>query len=134
MNTRFLNVDLDVWSSEPLESLVVAFGGRVFVLRVGKEGRRYAAHLELSSQRHSKKAGVAIMHFVRLIKKLPRRERQLWNRASSRQFNIGIASGPEPYEVNIESKVVAAVSSVDGEIVVTCYAPEPPPNSSLHRA
>ena len=73
------------------------------------------------------------MHFVRLIKNLPRRERLLWNRASSRQFNIGIAGGQKSYEVNIAGEVVAAVSAVKGEIVVTCYAQESPPNSPLKR-
>jgi len=48
-STRFLNVDLDIQSTSPLDSLVKAFGRRILVLHVGKEGRDYSAHLELAT-------------------------------------------------------------------------------------
>jgi hypothetical protein len=47
--TRFLNVDLDILSRSPLDALTDAFGTRVCVLHVGREGRHFSAHVELAT-------------------------------------------------------------------------------------
>lgn len=98
--THFLNVDLDIFSRARLDPIVDAFGEKVFVLHVGKWGRRYSAHFELSGSgihpppashnRVAKEADRLVQRFVGLVKQLPRPARQLWNKADSREFNVGI--------------------------------------------
>jgi hypothetical protein len=87
--TRFLNVDVDVWSRSDLRPLVAAFGRRILVHYVGAERRQHSAHFALASA-HGKDADAIIRRLVALIEALPRPARQLWNRARVRDFNIGI--------------------------------------------
>ena len=127
LGTRFLNVDLDIWSASPLDSLVRAFGRSVVVLHAGSEGRKgYGAHLELARSGSSTDADRLIRSFVRLVKKLPRQARASWNRARRRDFNVGIQAGPQPYsyELPVEPGTLAAVASVDARLVVTVYGAE----------
>ena len=125
--TRFLNVDLDIWSASPLDSLAHAFGNKIIVLHAGKEGRgRYGAHLTLAhSGLPRDSADRLIDGFVRLIRKLPPRARALWNRARRRDFNVGIqaAARPHSYELPVEPATLQAVASVNARLVVTVYAP-----------
>jgi len=120
--TRFLNVDLDVWSSSPLDSLVAAFGRRVTVLHVGREGRRHGAHLELAAQIENPDR--LLRRFVDLVNGLPRPARQAWNRARAREFNIGIqaAARPHSFELRLAPDTLTAVASVRARIAMTVYA------------
>src|SRR5262245_42478097 len=47
--SKFLNVDLDIYSSSPLDSLVKTLGRQVITLYAGREGRRHSAHLEMAT-------------------------------------------------------------------------------------
>jgi hypothetical protein len=125
--TRFLNVDLDVWSASPLDPLVRALGRRVIVLFAGREGpRRYAAHLELARSGRSHDADRLIRDFVRLVKKLPKQARASWNRARRRDLNVGIQAGPQPYsyELPVRPDTLEAAASVNARLVVTVYGAE----------
>lgn len=120
--TRFLNVDLDIWSGAPLDDLVAGFGRNVCVLHVGKEGRRYGAHLELAiSPRDPDRL---IRRFVALVQSLPRSKRALWNRARVREFNVGIQAGRKPhgYELRLQPKTLQAVSSIHARLGFTVYS------------
>jgi hypothetical protein len=119
--TKFLNVDLDVWSAVPLDSLVQAFGKHVVVLSAGKEGRRYGTHLELSVE--SKNADQLLARFVKHIERLPRAARRLWDQARARELNIGIqaASKPHGFELRLQPETLAAVARVNARIGVTVY-------------
>jgi hypothetical protein len=125
--TRFLNVDLDIWSASPLDSFAHAFGKKIVVLHAGKEGRgRYGAHLTLAhSGLPTDTADRLIQGFVRLIRKLPPAARASWNRARRRDFNVGIqaASRPHSYELPVQPATLQAVASVNARLVVTVYAP-----------
>ena len=126
--TKCLNVDLDIWSKAPLDPLVDAFGKKMFVLYVGKEGRRYGAHLEISGSGYRADADRLIRRFVAMIKALPRPARKLWNSAQSREFNIGVqgALSPRAFELRLQPETLDAAASVNGRIVVTVYAAELP--------
>ena len=121
--TTLLNVDLDIWSITPLDDLLRSFGRRVFVLHTGKEGRRYAAHLELARDGASRGADALIRDFVALVRGLPPKGRALWNRAQRRDFNVGIqaASQPYSYELPLEVSTVRAAAAVNARIVFTIY-------------
>jgi len=120
--TRFLNVDVDVWSRSDLRPLVAAFGRKVLVHYVGKQRGENSAHFSLASA-HGKSADAIIRRLVALIEALPRPARQLWNRARRRDFNIGIQAGIEPYshELALQNATLTLAAGVGGRIVVTTY-------------
>jgi hypothetical protein len=119
--TRFLNVDLDIRSAAPLESLVKALGRSVFALYVGRQGRSHAAHLEVASP--SDDPDRIIRRFVDLIKRLPRTERRVWDRAQLREFNVGVQAeaAPASYELHLAASTVRAAASVNAGVGVTVY-------------
>jgi hypothetical protein len=121
---HFMNVDLDVLSRSRLEPLAEAFGRAVRVLHVGREGRLYGAHFELADS-YGKDADTLMQEFVDLIRRLPPSVRQLWNGATSRDFNLGIQSALKPHchEMRLSVETLDAVSRVGGSVVITTYAP-----------
>ena len=123
--THYVNVDLDILSSVPLDTLVQAMGEETFVLYVGGERRKYEAHLELASS-HDMSADQTIIALTRLIQRLPRRHRKVWDSAKSRAFNVGIGAGLEPhgFELLLQRRTLEAICAVDGALVVTVYAPD----------
>ena len=124
--TRFLDVDLEIFSNVPLDPIAEAFGEKVSVLYVGKTEHRYSAHFELVYDPRRKAPDRIIRGLVRLVERLPKQARRLWDRATAREFNIGIeAAGRSPaLELRLQPQTLAAVAAVDGRIVVTVYAPE----------
>jgi hypothetical protein len=120
--THFLNVDLDIYSKHDLQTLVNALGRRVTVLYVGRERRKYSAHLEVAKNVGT--ADCAIWAFCGLIERLPKPERALWNTATVRSFSIGIQADmqPNPCDFIIRPKTVRAVSLLGAQIVLTIYA------------
>jgi hypothetical protein len=119
--TSFLNVDLDIWSRTSLHPLVNAFGKRVIVLSVGKEGRRYGAHLELSAGTNNPDR--LLRRFVKQVQQLPRSAKVLWNSARVREFNVGVQAGRQPhaFELRLEPETLRAVASVKAQIGFTVY-------------
>jgi hypothetical protein len=122
-DSAFLNVDVDVISTVPLDSLVVALGQEVLINYVGRERRRYSAHFSSYDPRN---ADAAIRRLARLIAKLPKPARQLWNQASKRVFNVGFQGGfrPQTLETEITSAAVEAAAGLGASIAVTIYAVE----------
>lgn len=126
--TQFLNVDLDVFAKVPLNAMAEAFGDTVIVLHAGRRGRRYSAHLELSGSggESAQQADRVVRQLVRLVERLPRHARRLWNQADAREFNLGIeaATKSRVFELRLQPGTLKAVANVDGRIVVTVYAPQ----------
>ena len=122
--TRFLNVDLDIYSRQDLEALVNALGKKVIVLYVGRLKRTHRAHLELAKT--TKTADATIRGLCALIETLPNAERDLWNSAKVRDFNIGVQAGTHPYssEFALAAETLKAAQELSARIVFTVYAPE----------
>jgi hypothetical protein len=140
--TSFLNVDLDVWSQTDLTPLVAAFGERVFVLFVGREGRRHGLHIELAGSGIRGSADSLIQALVALIRALPRSARQHWRNASRRSFNVGVQASTQPqsYELQLTPETLRAVAHVGADVTLTVYAaparetaPANPPPSRKRR-
>jgi hypothetical protein len=131
--TMFLNVDLDIVSRAPLEPLVAALGKAVVVHYVGKEGRRYTAHVALSSWNRT--ADGVIRDLIRRVERLPRPARRLWDAATSREFNIGIQAEATPFshELRLEAGTVQMLAEVGGMIGITTYSPEVPAPKAARR-
>jgi hypothetical protein len=125
-STHFLNVDLDIYSKYDLQPLVTALGKKIIVLFVGRVKRTYQAHLEVT--RLTGDADSTIRAFCSLIRSLPHPERQLWDSAKQREFNVGIQAGPNPYstEFELENQTVKSAAELNARIVFTIYAPEKP--------
>ena len=124
--TRYVNVDLDVYSGTPLDGLVKALGEKVFVLYVGGGRRKYEAHIELASSHMDLSADDTILGLIDLVRKLPRMHRRTWNSAKRREFNIGIEAGLEPrgFELRLQQRTLHAIGDVGGSVVITVYAPD----------
>ena len=122
--THYLNVDLDIFASAPLDDLVRAMGERVFVLHVGGQRRKYEAHLELASSHMRMSADKTIVGLIDLVQRLPPRFRKVWDSAKAREFNVGIEAGVEPhaFELRLQPRTVDALSRVRGALVFTVYA------------
>ena len=121
-DTRFLNIDLDIWARSPLDALTDAFGTRVCVLHVGREGRYFSAHVELATL--PRDPDRLIRRFVALVEDLPRAPRRLWNQARVREFNLGIQAGTNPYsyQLRLEPETLLAMAGVDARFGLTVYA------------
>jgi hypothetical protein len=118
--TAFLNVDVDVRSSTPLEALVHALKGRISVHYVGRVGRSFHARFALSGPRT---AEVAVRRLAKLIDALPRAARKAWDGAKMRVFDVGFQGGMRPHsaEHDLSASAVAAVARLKGSIRVTLY-------------
>jgi hypothetical protein len=125
-NTRFLNVDLDIYSKGELEPLIKALGGKVIVLYSGRERGRYVAHLELG--RRTVTANATIRGLCSLISALPPHARKVWDSAATRDFSIGLQAGSKPFSRDfvLGANTVQAVSELAGRVVLTVYSPEVP--------
>ncbi len=123
-NTHFLNVDLDVYSKRDLRPLVDCLERKVHVLFVGRERRKFSAHLEIAGNARS--ADATIRAFCKLIGDLPRGVRKIWDAATLRSFSVGVHAeiGSPVRDFRIKPATVTAVSTVGAEIVLTVYAPK----------
>ena len=123
--TTFLNVDLDVSSREDLASLAEAFRPRLIALDVGRYRQRYRARFELRTQPSN--ADIAIRRLVAAIEGLPVGQRACWNRAATRDFNIGIQAAEEPHhsEFKIAPATVLKAGKAGARIVITVYGAAP---------
>ena len=121
---HFINADLDLYSRSDLRPLVTALSRRICVLHMGRDGRTYCAHLELTAP--PKSADEAIRRFCALIRRLPGPAREIWNAARVRDFNIGVEAGTRPfsYEFALRAETVEAAAALKARIVFTLYAPE----------
>jgi hypothetical protein len=127
-DTCFLNVDLDIEAPYDLAPLVKALGRRIYDLHTGALGDGFQTHLEFHGARgQPSTAAMAIEGFVGLLAKLRPKAKQLWNKATRRDFNIGIQSGARPFtfELDIPSDLLSAVARLRGRIVVTVYSAQP---------
>jgi hypothetical protein len=127
-DTCFLNVDLDIEAPYDLAPLVKALGRRVYELHTGTLGDGFQTHLEFFGARgQPSSAAAAIEGFVGLLAKLRPTAKKFWDKATRRDFNIGIQSGAKPFafELDIPSDLLAAVARLRGRIVVTVYSAQP---------
>jgi hypothetical protein len=121
---QFINVDLDLKSSASLSPLLQAWSDRVSDLYTPeKDGRKHWLRLALHSQPADPERG--ILEFCRLVRRLRGAARAAWQKASSREFDIGIQAGMERRSAEwvLSRKVIDAIHSVGGHIRVTVYSP-----------
>jgi Protein of unknown function (DUF2442) len=123
---QFINVDLDLKSSAPLSPLLNAWSDRVGRLYApDKDGRKHWLRLYLTTQHPNPEKG--ILEFCRLVRRLRGPARTAWQKASSREFDIGIQAGLEPHAAEwvLSRKVINAVHDVGAHVRLTVYSPRP---------
>ncbi len=130
--TEFLNIDLEVFSRESLTPFVEGLGRTVHVLHDGRWGRKHAACVELWASGWKETPEAIIKAMVRLLDRLPRSAKALWNRADRRQFNIGVRAAlrPRSFELALGPASLKAISRLNARVVFTVYAPDGADNVS----
>ena len=124
---HFLNVDLEIGSRSSLAPLTaeLAANRNVVELFVGRVLGLGRAHYEVVSRNET--ADAIARDLVRLVENLSPQARRCWDRASVRDFNVGIQSStattPHLLELALEAKTVAAIAELGGRVVITVYAP-----------
>ena len=121
---HFINVDLDLKSTGALSPLHEAWSDRVGRLYTPeKDRRRHWLRLELSAQPRDPEAG--ILEFCRMVRRLRGAARTAWQKASSKELDIGIQAGLEKRAAEwvLSRKVVNAMREVGAHVRVTVYSP-----------
>jgi hypothetical protein len=119
---EFLNVDLDIYSRHELQPLVDATGSKVDLVYLGRHKRTWEADIEIS--RHPLPGPDAIIRqFCKLILGLPEDARDIWDRSSIRQFNVGIEKHLRlsAYSLILADRTVKSMAELNARIVVTIY-------------
>ena len=128
--TQFLNVDLEIESSEDLQPIVDEFGEDVSVLFHGKLDRgTWLACFEIMTVLPSARDPDGyIGGFCWLVEQLTPEARRLWDNCHSRKFDIGIQGGSSPagYQTQIRPDSVSRLAKLGGTVVITIYSPELP--------
>jgi hypothetical protein len=115
---EFLNVDLDVESREPLGELADAL--RLTVMFSTRMRGRYVMSLEGSWP--SAALDQTLRRLTKAVSSLSGEPRRLWQRASKRCFNVGVACGSRrapPFL--IASNTIEVLAAVGGSIEMTLY-------------
>ena len=132
MLPEFLNVDLEIESSESLDVIAQVFGDRVHVLHNGPyQEMEYLLALEIYAGNDDDPESI-IAAFCDLIEGLSGKAKKAWLKAKSRRFDLGIESGTavskerfRPLCLDLSASILKRVAALDGEIVITVYPPDP---------
>jgi len=123
--THFINVDLDLASSESLAPLLEAWGDEVIVLHhTLVPGRGSEAGLEVTAMTTT--AQQTIRCFVRLVQRLDPELRALWDGFTERVLDIGIQSGtdgPHYWRFELSPKTLAEIQEIGARLAFTVYSP-----------
>jgi hypothetical protein len=122
--SSFMNVALEIFSRSDLTPIADVFGSNVTVFYLGKEFGLFKAYFYPGwPQSNTPESG--ILRYCKLIQKLPKEERKLWNSARSRSFDLGF-EGPQKgrhYWGEVSQKAVRAAAEVGAQIAITIYGP-----------
>ncbi len=66
-----------------------------------------------------------------MIQTLPPAERELWDKAKIREFNVGVQAGAKPNSqwFVLEAETVKLAAELNARISFTAYAPQQSPNA-----
>ncbi len=117
----FLNVDLDLASSDGLEALVEAM--KPYVIVLNNEQKQFVS-LELSTVQPTT-IDDAIARYALLVNQLAVEHRKIWNQCSMRRMSIGIQSHGSSHQSSfcISEESLALLCDLKAEVAFTVYAP-----------
>jgi hypothetical protein len=123
---RFLNVDVDVESREPLDGLVAAMSSTSVHLNARK-GRKHYLSFSAAWFKNDATPDEVLRRLTKAIGALRGEPRRLWRNALRREFNLGFDGGDRQAAFELPSKTVEAVARLGGSIGLTLYPPDEPP-------
>jgi hypothetical protein len=122
MEVKFLNVDLEIESTENLQPIIDDFGDNVSVLYHGENAKGFNfANFEISLG--DRDADGIISNFCLLIENLSLETKTIWEKCCSKKFDIGFESGdfPRSYQTEIRADTIERVAKIGASIGVTIY-------------
>ena len=122
VRSEFVNMDLDLKSRMDLDPLVHALGSAVLTLHADKIGQRHWVRLEL--MRQPKSPSQAIRGFSRIVGRLPKQARKIWDQAA-KELDIGVQGGLNPLTAEwvLEPTVVQMTCKLGAQVRFTLYSP-----------
>jgi hypothetical protein len=117
---RFLNVDVDVESREPLDGLVAALPS-ISVHLNARKGRKHYLSFAGPWFKNDPTPDEVLRRLTKAIGALRGEPRRLWKRASKREFNLGFEGGERQAAFELPSKTIEAVARLGGSIGLTLY-------------
>lgn len=126
--TKLLNVGLELRTEGELEDFLAALGDKVRV--TGREGENtslFYAAIEFKEKCNSVDETVAMV--LATVQALPLKIRAIWEGCVSRQVNIGIQAGVEPYDFqfDLSDKTAALLASMRCGLGVIVHSVEMAP-------
>ena len=118
----FLNVDLEIESSRPLNSLAEEMGSAVLVLYSGpSKGKWHLLALESSRWPHT--ADATVDSLCSVIEKLSVGGRRLWKSARRRVFDVGyeLPDGARAVRVVMKPEALARIARLGATVAFSCY-------------
>jgi len=122
METHFLNIDLDIESKADISTLVSELEVSLTLMtnHVCEGINRASFESEYSIIEE------IIENYVTAISLLGDEAALQWNNCRKREFNLGFQAenSPRSYEKSISAESLSKISSVNGQVGITVYAPE----------
>ncbi|MEZ4432422.1 MAG: hypothetical protein R3F65_08405 [bacterium] len=118
----FLNVDLCVTVEPPHDALVAALSPAAFPLHPGDRGW-LTFELAEPDDDADRAPDRCIARFLDLIETLPPAARAVWDRATVRELDIGVQSGPGAHAVawTLPAPLLARAAAAGAAIALTVY-------------
>jgi hypothetical protein len=132
-STGYLNVDVDVESSRPLEGLAEEIGDAVVVLHVGPITRRRFM-LRMESRREAATPDTAARDLCKAIERLSARGRELWDAAKYKEFNVGfdLPTGVRVVEAKLQPETVSRIVALGATVAFSCYRDDSEPDGAAN--
>lgn len=122
MEARFLNIDLDLESTEDLSLIVSEFGNDVIVMRYETENGLSSASFEIARDMNG--ADSIFTEYFRLVDCLSDAARHAWDACGKRVFDLGFSGGTEPHAIHelLREETLQELARLGGSIAITVYA------------
>jgi hypothetical protein len=125
VNTRFLNVNLELVATTDVQPLLAHLEASTIELRNSVDDGNQTVWLELDADPSD--PDEAIRGFAALIESLPDHLREQWAGCDDRCLNIGIERGLTPHAsaFGISSETLVRIAGLTARLEITVYSPEP---------
>jgi hypothetical protein len=120
--THFLNIDLDLESTQPIDELVNILGKSFTKMTYHKCENLWRASFETAESDIESIIDV-FFHSITLLAGEPRIQ---WDNCSKREFNLGFQAenSPRSFVKTISDSSLSKITEIGGTLGVTIYAPE----------
>jgi len=121
--SRYINVDLDVVGATDLAALGVFFDAHADLLHCGKEdGGQWMLTVEAAGSGLSEDVNRDIDGILGVIEQLDDVSRNLWDRCTTREFNLGFECGEtRAHNTRITQRNIRRIADAGCTISVTLY-------------